>query len=106
MGGRYAFALARHAPDRVACFVIGASSASTASAYPAEPGMEGPPMTGLRGGPNEVIKLYGEEWMTPPLRERLLARRGPVRECPMECPDRADSRRSDHTGCCDCGLGS
>jgi pimeloyl-ACP methyl ester carboxylesterase len=73
MEGRQGFALARRAMDRVACFVIGASSASTASAYPAEPGKEGPLITAFRGGPSEVIKLYGEEWMTPPLRERLKA---------------------------------
>jgi len=30
-------------------------------------------MKALRGGPNEVIKVYGEEWMSPPLRDRLLA---------------------------------
>ena len=42
LGGRYGFALARHALDRVACFVIGGAPASTASAYPAEAGKEGP----------------------------------------------------------------
>jgi pimeloyl-ACP methyl ester carboxylesterase len=73
IGGRYGFALARHALDRVACFVIGASSASTASPHPAEPGKESPLMTALRGGPNEVIKVYGEESMSPPPRDRLLA---------------------------------
>ena len=72
MGGRIGFALARHALDRVACFVIGGASASTASAYPAEPGKEDPLMTALRGGPDEIIKLWGEG-VTPPLRERLLA---------------------------------
>ena len=66
------FALARHALDRVACFVIGGASASTASAYPAEPGKEDPMMTAFRGGPDEIIKLWGEG-VTPPLRERLLA---------------------------------
>ena len=66
------FALARHALDRVACFVIGGRSASAASAYPAEPGKEHPLVAALRGGPDEIIKLWGE-WVTPPLRARLLA---------------------------------
>jgi pimeloyl-ACP methyl ester carboxylesterase len=72
MGGRYGFALARHALDRVACFVIGGAPAGTESAHPAEPGNEDPMMTALRGGPDEFIKLWGE-WVTPPLRERTLA---------------------------------
>jgi pimeloyl-ACP methyl ester carboxylesterase len=72
MGGWVGFALARHALDRVACFVIGGRSASTASAYSAEPGKEGPIITALRSGPDEIIKLWGEG-VTPPLRERLLA---------------------------------
>jgi pimeloyl-ACP methyl ester carboxylesterase len=73
LGGRYGFALARHALDRVACFVIGGAPATNASAYPAEPGKEGPLITAFRAGPDEVIKVWGEEWMIPPLRERLLA---------------------------------
>jgi pimeloyl-ACP methyl ester carboxylesterase len=73
LGGRYGFALARHALDRVACFVIGGAPASTASAYPAEPGKEGPLLTASRAGPDEVIKVWGEEWMIPALRQRLLA---------------------------------
>ena len=72
MGGRMGFALARHALDRVACFVIGGATASGASAYSTEPGKEDPMITALRAGPNEIIKLWGEE-VTPPLRERLLA---------------------------------
>jgi pimeloyl-ACP methyl ester carboxylesterase len=72
MGGWMGFAVARHALDRVACFVIGGASASTASAYPAEPGKEDPMITTLRGGLDEYISLFGEE-LTPPLRERLLA---------------------------------
>jgi pimeloyl-ACP methyl ester carboxylesterase len=74
MGGWVGFALARHALDRVACFVIGgrSASASAASAYAAEPGKEGPIITALRTGPDEVIKLWGEG-VTPPLRERLRA---------------------------------
>ena len=72
LGGRYGFALARHALDRVACVVIGGAPASTASAYPAEPGKEGPLMAAFRSGPHEVIKVWGEG-VTPPLRERLLA---------------------------------
>jgi pimeloyl-ACP methyl ester carboxylesterase len=71
-GGRYGFALAQHALDRVACFVIGGAPASTASPYPTEPGKEYPLITALRGGPDEFIKIYGE-WATPSLRERLLA---------------------------------
>jgi pimeloyl-ACP methyl ester carboxylesterase len=72
MGGWVGFALARHALDRVACFVIGgrSASASAPSAYAAEPGKEGPIITALRTGPDEVIKLWGEG-VTPPLRERL-----------------------------------
>jgi pimeloyl-ACP methyl ester carboxylesterase len=72
MGGRYGFALARHALDRVSCFVIGGAPAGTELAHPAEPGNEAPMMTALRGGPDEFIKLWGE-WVTPPLRERTLA---------------------------------
>src|SRR5262245_62124197 len=72
LGGRYGFALARHALDRVACFVIGGAPATTASAYPAEPGKEGPLMTAFRTGPEEVIKVWGEG-VTPSLRARLLA---------------------------------
>jgi hypothetical protein len=30
-------------------------------------------MAALRGGPDTIIKIWGEEWMTPALRERLLA---------------------------------
>jgi len=30
-------------------------------------------MTAFRGGPDAIIKIWGEEWMTPSLRERLLA---------------------------------
>ena len=29
-------------------------------------------MTALRGGPSEVIKAWGEEWIIPALRERLV----------------------------------
>jgi pimeloyl-ACP methyl ester carboxylesterase len=73
MGGWVGFTLARHALDRVACFVIGGRSASTASAYPTEPGKEGPLMVAFRSGrPEEVIKVWGEG-VTPSLRERLLA---------------------------------
>ena len=72
LGGWAGFALARHALDRVACFVIGGRSASGATAYPPEPGKEHPIITALRGRPDEIIKLWGEG-VTPPLRERLLA---------------------------------
>ena len=48
-GGRYGFALARHALDRVACFVIGGAPAGTELSHPAEPGNEDPMMTALRG---------------------------------------------------------
>jgi pimeloyl-ACP methyl ester carboxylesterase len=72
MGGWVGFTLARHALDRVACFVIGGASASTAKAFPTEPGKEDFLITTLRGGPDEVIKVWGE-WATPPVRERVLA---------------------------------
>ena len=72
MGGGSGFALARHALDRVRCFVIGGASGGTATPHPAKPGNEDPMMTALRGGPEEFIKLWGE-WVTPPLRERTLA---------------------------------
>ena len=72
LGGWAGFALARHALDRVACFVIGGRSASTASAYSAGPSKEHPIITALRGGPAEIIKLWGEG-VTPPLRARLRA---------------------------------
>ena len=71
-GGKLAFALARHASDRVACFVVGGASAASASAYPTEPGKEDPLITALRAGPNAIIKIFGE-WVTDQLRERLLA---------------------------------
>ena len=74
MGGRIGYALARHALDRVACFVVGGAAASGASAYPTEPGKEPPMITALRAGPEAVIKnIWGEEWVTPVLRKRLLA---------------------------------
>ena len=71
-GGWIGFAFARHALDRVECFVVGGAAASGASAYPTEPGKEHPYITALRGGPDAYVRLYGEE-LTPPLRERLLA---------------------------------
>ena len=67
------FALARQAPDRVACFVVGGATASGPSAYPAEPGKEPFLITALRVGPEAIIKVWGKEWMTPALRERLMA---------------------------------
>ena len=60
-GGWIGFALARHALDRVACFVIGGASASSASPYAAEPGKEHPLITALRGGLDEYVSLFGEE---------------------------------------------
>src|SRR6478672_832699 len=71
-GGWMAFALARHAPDRISGLVIGGASASASSAYPTEPGKEDPLIAALRDGPNGIVKLYGE-WVTDELRERLLA---------------------------------
>ena len=71
-GGWIGFALARHALDRIACFVIGGASGRVAAAYPAEPGKESPVFTALRGGLDEYVSYYGEE-LTPPLRERLRA---------------------------------
>ena len=71
-GGWTGFALARQALDRVACFVIGGASASTALPFDAEPGKEDPLITAFRGGPEEIInKMWGEEWMTSPLRKRV-----------------------------------
>jgi len=68
-GGWIGFALARHALDRVACFVIGGASGRVA---PAEPGKEHPVVTALRGGVDKYAKLYDEE-VTPAHREILLA---------------------------------
>src|SRR5215216_3907928 len=51
MGGRIGFALAQHALDRVACFVVGGATANTERAYPAEPGGADPLLTAFRGGP-------------------------------------------------------
>jgi len=73
-GGWTGFAVARHALDRVTCFVIGGASASTALPFSAEAGKEDPLLTAFRGGPNQIVsKMWGEEWMTRPLRQRLLA---------------------------------
>jgi pimeloyl-ACP methyl ester carboxylesterase len=72
LGGRYGFALARHALDRVASFVIGGAPASAESGYAAEPGKEGLITRALRAGPDEVIRVWGEG-VTPALRERLWA---------------------------------
>jgi pimeloyl-ACP methyl ester carboxylesterase len=71
-GGWQVFAMARHAPDRVAGFVVGGASASSSSAYPTEPGNEDPLLAALREGPNGLAKFYGE-WVTDEFRERLLA---------------------------------
>src|SRR5262245_6388060 len=71
-GGWMGLAFARHALDRLACFVIGGVSASPALAYPAEPGKEDPLLALFRSGPDEIVKMWGE-CVTPPLRERLLA---------------------------------
>ena len=73
LGGRIGFAFARYALDRLASLVIGGRSASNASPYTAKPGKEGPIITALRGRPDEILKLWGEEWMIPALRQRLLA---------------------------------
>ena len=72
MGGWIGFAMARYALDRVACFVLGGASAGTASAFPTEPGKEDTLIAVLRGGPDEIIKVWGE-WATPQVRERVLA---------------------------------
>ena len=71
-GGWTAFCLARHALDRVASLVVGGASASAASAFLTEPGNEDPLLAALRRGPDAVIEILGE-WVTPQLRERLLA---------------------------------
>ena len=72
MGGRIGYALAQHALDRVACFVIGGATAGSERAFPTEAGNEDPLMAALRAGPDVIIKFYGE-WATPLLRERLRA---------------------------------
>jgi pimeloyl-ACP methyl ester carboxylesterase len=69
-GGLYGYALAQHAPDRVASFVIGGATAGSERAYPAEQGSEDPLMAALRAGPDVIIQFYGE-WATPLLLERL-----------------------------------
>lgn len=71
-GGQYGYALAQHALDRVACFVIGGATAGSERAFPAEPGKDDPMMAALRAGPEQIIKFYGE-WATPLLLERLRA---------------------------------
>ncbi|MGD9879423.1 alpha/beta fold hydrolase [Reyranella sp.] len=71
-GGLYGYALAQHALDRVACFVIGGATAGSERAFPAEAGNEDPLMAAFRAGPEEIIKFYGD-WATPLIRERLLA---------------------------------
>ena len=71
-GGWIAFALARHAAERVSRFVIGGSSASAASAFPSEPGKEDPLLATLRKGAGEMLKFY-DKWLTPALAKRLLA---------------------------------
>jgi pimeloyl-ACP methyl ester carboxylesterase len=71
-GGWMGFALARHASNRIGVFVLGGAAASTASAFPTEAGKDDPLLTVLRGGPNDLVQIYGE-WITPQLRERLLA---------------------------------
>jgi pimeloyl-ACP methyl ester carboxylesterase len=71
-GGKIAFALARHAPERISCFVVGGASATSASAYPTDPGKEDPLIMALRSGPDGIIKVFGE-WATDQLRTRLLA---------------------------------
>jgi len=67
-GGWIGFALARHALDRIACFVIGGASGRVTAA---EPGREPPVITALRRGVDEYVKLYDGE-LSPPHRERLL----------------------------------
>ncbi len=73
LGGWIGFAFARHALNRISCFVAGGASAGTQRAYPSEPGREDPLMTAFRAGPDEIIKLCWGEWVTPPLRQRLLS---------------------------------
>jgi pimeloyl-ACP methyl ester carboxylesterase len=68
-GGWIGFALARHALDRIACFVIGGASGRGAMA---EPGKERPMITALRGGLDKYISYWGGE-LTPAHREILLA---------------------------------
>ena len=50
--------------SKFASFVIGGASATSASAYPTEPGKEDPLITALRGGPDAIIEIFGE-WVTP-----------------------------------------
>ena len=70
MGGWIGFAVARHALDRVTCFVLGGAAGSGASGYAGEPGTEHPFIRSLRGGIDEYVSLFGDE-LTPGLRERL-----------------------------------
>ena len=59
LGGFMAFALARHALDRVACFVVGGASVSGASAFPPESGKEDILIAALHGGPDESLQIMG-----------------------------------------------
>jgi pimeloyl-ACP methyl ester carboxylesterase len=70
-GGLIAFALARHAADRIAAFVIG-GAAFVGSAYQAEPGADDPLITALRQGPGALASVWGE-WLTPAIEQRIRA---------------------------------
>jgi pimeloyl-ACP methyl ester carboxylesterase len=72
MGGQHGYALAQHALDRVACFVIGGATAGSERAFPAEGGNEDPMMAAFRAGPDEILKFYGA-WATPLMRDRVRA---------------------------------
>lgn len=75
-GGWTGFALARHALDRFASFVIGGASASTALPFVAEAGKDDPLITAFRGGPDAIIsKMWGEEWMTPGTPQAAIGKR-------------------------------
>jgi pimeloyl-ACP methyl ester carboxylesterase len=59
MGGWIGFDMARYALDRITCFVLGGASASTAPAFPTEPGKEDTLIAILRGGPDEITMKNG-----------------------------------------------
>jgi pimeloyl-ACP methyl ester carboxylesterase len=68
-GGWIGFALAQYAPERISRFVIG-GSASSGSAFQAEPGQEDPLIAALQRGADALLPLFGQ-WLTPPLAKRV-----------------------------------
>jgi pimeloyl-ACP methyl ester carboxylesterase len=70
-GGWIAFALARHARERITSFVID-GAASAGSAYRAEAGQEDPLILLLQRGAAELAGLWGD-WLSPAIEGRLRA---------------------------------